>query len=164
MLNVLLGVQGFTLDPYIGEFVLTHPNVQIPLRGQTYSFNEGRAPWWPKGLQCYVQDVKQGLGSSGGTYTARYIGSMVADLHRTLFKGGVFGYPGDSKSAPNGKLRFLHEVVPMAFIIEQAGGKASTGNQRILDRKLVSFQEHIPTFLGSKEDIEEIEKYIKRFS
>ena len=155
------GVHGFTLDSSLGEFTLTHPNIKIPVRGRTYSFNEAGEPWWPSGLQEYVQKVKRGLGESGLTYTSKYIGSMVGDFHRTLLQGGVFGYPGDSKSAPRGKLRLLHEVAPMAFIAEQAGGKASTGVGRILDVQPMNLQDHVPAFLGSVEDVLEIERSLK---
>eukprot|EP00981_Chlorochromonas_danica_P010311 scaffold3107_cov176-Ochromonas_danica.AAC.8 len=158
MLSLGEGVHGFTLDPFIGEFILTHPNVKIPERGQIYSLNEARAPWWPPGLADYVQDIKTGKGETGRTYTSRYIGSMVGDVHRTLLYGGVFGYPGDSKSAPKGKLRYLPEVAPMAFLVEQAGGKASTGSGRILDEKIEALHDHVSTLLGSKGDIEEIER------
>mmetsp|Transcript_22015 Transcript_22015/g.31634 ORF Transcript_22015/g.31634 Transcript_22015/m.31634 type:complete len:407 (+) Transcript_22015:17-1237(+) len=156
------GVNGFTLDPTIGEFILTHPNVKIPARGDTYSFNEARAPWWPQGLQDYVRDAKLGHGETGQTYTSRYIGSMVGDIHRTLLYGGVFGYPGDSKGAPDGKLRLIHEVGPMAFLVEQAGGKASTGKGRILEVQPTSLHQHVSTFLGSNDDIQEIENYLKK--
>lgn len=142
---------------------MTHPNVRIPDRGRIYSLNEARAPWWPLGLQRYVEDIKQGNGETGNTYTARYIGSMVGDLHRTLLYGGVFGYPGDYKSAPNGKLLLLHEVSPMAFLVEQAGGKASTGTGRILDVKPQTLHDHVSTLMGSSKDIDEIEKYIVKY-
>ena len=112
------GVHGFTLDPSIGEFVLTHPNVKIPKRGRIYSFNEANTFKWPQGLQNYISDIKAAKGESKESYTARYIGSMVGDLHRTLLYGGIFGYPADSKR-PKGKLRYLHEVAPFAFLVEQ---------------------------------------------
>jgi fructose-1,6-bisphosphatase I len=111
-------VHGFTLDPTIGEFVLTHPNVRIPERGRIYSFNEANEFKWPKGLQEYVNKIKLGKGQTGLSYTARYIGSMVGDVHRTLLYGGIFGYPADSKR-PSGKLRLLHEVAPISFLVEQ---------------------------------------------
>lgn len=164
MMSLGDGLHGFTLDPYIGEFVLTHPEVRIPERGNVYSFNEARAPWWPAGLQEYVKDIKQGQGETGQTYTSRYIGSLVGDVHRTILTGGIFGYPGDSKSAPQGKLRLLHEVSPLAFLVEQAGGKASTGTigQRILDVQVKTLHDHVPTFLGSSEDVMEVERYIAK--
>ncbi|KAJ1432915.1 fructose-1,6-bisphosphatase class 1/Sedoheputulose-1,7-bisphosphatase [Ochromonadaceae sp. CCMP2298] len=158
MLSIGDGVHGFTLDPTIGEFVLTHLNVKIPPRGRTYSFNEARAPWWPPGLSNYVEKLKRGEGESQQSYTSRYIGSMVGDVHRTLLYGGVFGYPGDSKSAPQGKLRLLHEAAPMAFLVEQAGGKASTGSGRLLDTQPKSLHDHVPTILGGVEDVGECER------
>mmetsp|Transcript_33375 Transcript_33375/g.56030 ORF Transcript_33375/g.56030 Transcript_33375/m.56030 type:complete len:409 (-) Transcript_33375:354-1580(-) len=164
VLSIGEGVHGFTLDPSIGEFVLTQPNIQIPSRGSTYSFNEARTPWWSPGLPEYLSDIKEGKGASGKTYTSRYIGSLVGDVHRTLLYGGVFGYPGDSKSAPDGKLRLLHEVAPMAFLIEQAGGRASTGKQRILEMKPKTLHDHVPTFLGSAEDVLELEQYLEKES
>ena len=112
------GVHGFTLDPNIGEFVMTHPNVKIPKRGKIYSFNEANSPMWTKGLQKYVEDIKTGNGESGVKYSSRYIGSMVGDVHRTLLYGGIFGYPGDAKN-PNGKLRLLYEAAPMSYLVEQ---------------------------------------------
>lgn len=161
MISLGDGVYGFTLDPNLGDFVLTHPDVKIPTRGMTYSINEARKPWWPKGLQTYVDDIKEGKGESGQSYTSRYIGSLVGDIHRTLLFGGVFAYPGDLKGAPNGKLRLLHEVAAMAFLVEQAGGRASTGTGPILKVTPKTLHDHISTYLGSKEDIVEIERYLK---
>lgn len=154
-----IGLHGFTLDPLIGEFVLTHPNVRIPRRGRTYSFNEAREQWWPNGLQEYIGKIKRGKGETESTYSARYIGSMVGDIHRTLLNGGIFGYPGDSKSK-NGKLRLLYESAPIAYLIEQAGGKASTGSGRLLDVVPESIHEHVSTILGSYDDVVELEKYL----
>ena len=119
------GVQIFTLDPHIGEFVLTHPNVAVPQRGAIYSLNEANRKAWDAPLRTYIEDLQDGNGESGERYTARYIGSMVGDVHRTLLYGGIFGYPADSKNA-NGKLRLLYEAAPMAFLVEQAGGLALT--------------------------------------
>ena len=113
-----VGVNGFTLDPRIGEFVLTHPNVRIPPRGRFYSFNEANQYKWKKSFQRYVSDIKQGKGELGLSYTARYIGSLVGDIHRTLLYGGIFGYPEDTKR-PKGKLALLHEAGPIAFLVEQ---------------------------------------------
>lgn len=125
------GVNGFTLDPSLGEFVLTHPDIKIPSRGKIYSVNEGNAKNWDPPTTEYIQSIKfpdEGKSS----YSLRYIGSMVADVHRTLFYGGIFIYPADKKS-PTGKLRLLYEAAPMAFLMTQAGGKATTGQQDILD-------------------------------
>jgi len=128
------GVNGFTLDPNIGEFVLTHPNIQIPKRGKIYSINEANYFDWDPALQEYVNNLKAGKGESGQKYSARYIGSMVGDIHRTLLYGGIFGYPGDAKN-PNGKLRLLYEGAQMSFLLGQAGGKSTTGSQRARHRR-----------------------------
>lgn len=152
------GVNGFTLDPQIGEFVLTHPNLTIPPRGAIYSFNEANSPDWDVPLQRYVENLKTGAGETGARYSSRYIGSMVGDIHRTILYGGIFGYPGDKKN-PNGKIRLLYEGAPMSFIVEQAGGKCSTGRQRIMEIKPERVHQRIPVFLGSYDDVVELESY-----
>merc|ERR1719460_1005163 len=119
------GTYGFTYDEHIGEFVLTHPCVEIPKRGKIYSCNEANRPYWDKPLQDYFEGLSTGTGESKTQYTSRYIGSMVGDVHRTLLYGGVFGYPADAKNK-NGKLRLLYEAAPMAFLVEQAGGAAAS--------------------------------------
>jgi fructose-1,6-bisphosphatase I len=154
------GVNGFTLDPNIGEFVLTHPNIQIPKRGKIYSINEANYFDWDPALQDYVNNLKTGKGESGEKYSARYIGSMVGDIHRTLLYGGIFGYPGDAKN-PNGKLRLLYEGAPMSFILEQAGGKSTTGSQRVMDIMPNGVHQRVPVFLGSPDDIDEVSKVYK---
>lgn len=154
------GVNGFTLDPQIGEFILTHPNISIPSRGSIYSFNEANYPAWDSTLQQYINGLKGGTNKSGKKYSSRYIGSLVADVHRTLLYGGVFGYPGDSKN-PNGKLRLLYECAPMSFIIEQAGGKATTGRERVMDVIPDSVHQRLPLILGSREDVEELVEMYK---
>ncbi|KJE92735.1 fructose-1-6-bisphosphatase [Capsaspora owczarzaki ATCC 30864] len=150
------GVHGYTLDPTLGEFVLTHENIRIPSRGKIYSINEGNSIYWEKQTSQWVNGVKN-PEKGKSPYSLRYIGSMVADIHRTLLYGGVFLYPGDSKS-PKGKLRVLYEVFPMSFLIEAAGGRASNGKHSALDIVPKSIHERSPVFLGSKEDIEDIEK------
>lgn len=155
VLTTGLGVNGFTLDPQIGEFVLTHPNMRIPKRGSIYSFNEANSLAWDDTLQQYVQRLKSGQNASGVKYSSRYIGSLVADVHRTILYGGVFGYPGDSKN-PNGKLRLLYECAPMSFIIEQAGGLATTGRERVMDVIPNSVHQRMPLIIGSKEDVQEL--------
>ncbi|KAI9140239.1 fructose-1-6-bisphosphatase [Paraphysoderma sedebokerense] len=150
------GVNGYTLDPSIGEFILTHPNIQIPKRGKIYSINEGNSVYWDKACTEYVNSVKNPKDGKS-PYSARYVGSMVADVHRTLLYGGIFAYPADKKSK-SGKLRVLYECFPMAMIMEQAGGKASTGTQRILDIVPQKIHDRAPTFLGSKDDVEDLEK------
>ena len=124
-----LGVNGFTLDPTVGEFILSHPNIKIPEAGKIYSANEGNYEKWTPEIQKYIYDLRN---NTTRPYSARYIGSLVADFHRNLLKGGVFLYPGDKKN-PKGKLRLLYEAIPLAFIVEQAGGKAVDGTQNILD-------------------------------
>lgn len=149
------GVNGFTLDPQIGEFVLTHPDMTIPSRGKIYSFNEANAPAWDATLRKYVDNLKTGQNKSGVKYSSRYIGSLVADVHRTILYGGVFGYPGDSKN-PNGKLRLLYECAPMSFLIEQAGGIATTGKERVMDLIPNEVHQRMPLIIGGKEDVQEL--------
>jgi fructose-1,6-bisphosphatase I len=153
-------VNGFTLDPQIGEFILTHRNIRIPKKGKIYSVNEGNAKSWDPVITAYVAKCKD--PPLGKPKKARYIGSMVADVHRTLLYGGIFMYPA-SKKAPNGKLRLLYELNPMAFIVEAAGGKASTGVGPIL--KVIPDHIHCraPVFLGSVNDVTEIEEMYKSY-
>lgn len=148
------GVNGYTLDNAIGEFILTHPNITLPKRGKIYSINEGNSAYYHEPVLKYLESIKYPKGDRK-PYSARYIGSMVADVHRTLLYGGIFGYPDDKKSK-SGKLRLLYEAFPMAFLTEQAGGIATTGTGRILDVQPKSIHERCPVFLGSKEDVEEL--------
>ena len=157
------GVQIFTLDTMIGEFVLTHPNVKIAQRGQIYSMNEANRNQWDAPLRTYINDLQDGNGESGKRYTSRYIGSMVGDVHRTLLYGGIFGYPADSKNV-NGKLRLLYEAAPMAYLVEQAGGLALTGKTRIMDLIPQSVHQRVPVILGSPEDVRELRKYYDIFT
>jgi len=150
------GVNGYTLDNSLGEFILTHPDIKIPSRGKIYSFNEGNSMFFHPPVLEYLQSIK--YPDNGKPYSARYIGSMVADVHRTLLYGGIFGYPGDKKST-NGKLRILYEAFPMAMLTEQAGGVASTGTGRILDIQPTDIHQRCPVFLGSKEDVEDVIKF-----
>ncbi|XP_027332617.1 fructose-1,6-bisphosphatase, cytosolic-like [Abrus precatorius] len=150
------GVNGFTLDPSLGEFILTHTNIKIPRKGKIYSVNEGNAKNWDEPTAKYVEKCKfpqDGLPPK----SLRYIGSMVADIHRTLLYGGIFMYPADVKS-PNGKLRLLYEVFPMSYLMEQAGGQAFTGKQRALDLVPKKIHERSPIFLGSYDEIEQIKE------
>ncbi|GAB5367084.1 hypothetical protein AAMO2058_001199300 [Amorphochlora amoebiformis] len=150
------GLNGFTLDPTIGEFVLTHPNMQIPKRGKIYSMNEANYFDWDPKLQGYIDNLKKGEGSSGAKYSSRYIGSMVGDVHRTLLYGGIFAYPADAKNT-NGKLRLLYEAAPMSLIFEQAGGKSIVGpNKRVLDVIPEQVHQRVPVFIGSPEDVDEV--------
>ncbi|KAB2036051.1 hypothetical protein ES319_D04G196400v1 [Gossypium barbadense] len=148
------GVNGFTLDPYLGEFILTHPDIKIPKKGKIYSVNEGNAKNWDEPTRKFVEKCKFPTDGSPPK-SLRYIGSMVADVHRTLLYGGIFLYPADKKS-PNGKLRVLYEVFPMSYLMEQAGGQAFTGKQRALDLVPGKIHERSPVFLGSYDDVEEI--------
>jgi fructose-1,6-bisphosphatase I len=145
------GVNVYTLDPSLGEFILTHKNIKIPSQGKIYSINEGNSVYWDTRTTSYIRQVK----SLPSPYSARYVGSMVADVHRTLLYGGIFMYPADKKS-PKGKLRLLYECFPMAFIMEQAGGIATTGTQRILDVQPYGIHDRSPIFLGSPDNIKDL--------
>jgi fructose-1,6-bisphosphatase I len=153
------GVHGFTLDPTVGEFLLFYENIQIPKRSKTYSINEGNYSKWDNNLKKYIDSLKQEDSSKGRPYSARYVGSLVADFHRNLLYGGLFMYPADTKNK-NGKLRLLYEANPLAFIIEQAGGRASDGSERILDVVPLNLHQRTPLFIGSEEDVLEAEKYL----
>lgn len=153
------GVHGFTLDPTVGEFLLFYENIQIPKKSKTYSINEGNYSKWDKNLQKYIDDLKSDNEAKNRPYSARYVGSLVADFHRNLLYGGLFMYPGDSKHS-NGKLRLLYEANPLAFIIEQAGGRASDGKDRILEIAPLNLHQKTPLFIGSEEDVLEAEKYM----
>ncbi len=154
------GVHGFTLDPGIGEFLLSHENIRIPKRGKVYSVNEGNYRWWHDGMKKYVKYLQEEDKATNRPYSGRYIGSMVADVHRTLLYGGIFMYPGDTKN-PNGKLRLMYEANPTAFIVEQAGGRASNGKQRILDIQPEKLHQRTPLFIGSEEDVCIAEEFIQ---
>ncbi len=154
------GVSGFTLDPSIGEFCLSHPDIVTPTDGKVYSINEGNAGEFPQGITDYLKWVKESDKASNRPYTARYIGSMVADFHRNLLKGGVFIYPPTAK-APNGKLRLMFECIPMAFIAEQAGGKATTGTERILDVDPSEIHQRVPAIMGSKNMVDMVLEFMK---
>lgn len=154
------GVHGFTLDPTIGEFLLSNENIRIPNKGKIYSMNEGNFHNWDDGVQRYVRFLKDEDKTTGRPYSLRYIGTMVADAHRTLMYGGIFAYPGDKKN-PDGKLRLCYECNPMSYIIEHAGGRAINGKQRILDIKPTALHQHTPVFLGSEEDIKICEEFLQ---
>jgi len=156
------GVNGFTLDPSIGEFCLSHPDIKTPEKGSTYSINQGNFLKFSEGVKAYL-NYCQGIDESNTKpYSLRYIGSMVADMHRNLLKGGIFMYPAD-KSSPKGKLRLLYECNPMAFIMEQAGGTATDGNQRILDIKPTELHQRVPVFIGSKNMVEQAQQFLKKY-
>lgn len=154
------GVNGFTLDGSIGDFCLSHPDIQIPKDGSIYSINEGNYDAFPSGIRSYIDWCKSSKELKK-PYSARYIGSMVADIHRNLLKGGIFMYPGTS-GAPNGKLRLMFECNPMAFIVEQAGGLATTGKERILDITPTDIHQRVPVLLGSKNMVNRVHDYLQR--
>lgn len=146
------GVHGFTLDPAIGTFILTHENIRMPVQGDYYSFNEAYTNSFPPNYVEYAKKLKS--GGLGKFYSSRFIGSMVADFHRTLLRGGVFIYP-ETKSYPQGKLRLLYEANPIAFLAEHAGGAASNGNQPILDVQPTDLHQRTPLIVGGKIEMEE---------
>ncbi|XP_043720437.1 fructose-1,6-bisphosphatase, cytosolic-like isoform X1 [Telopea speciosissima] len=154
VLSTGFGINGFTLDPSLGEFILTHPEIKVPKKGKIYSVNEGNAKDWDAPTAKYVEKCKFPKDGSSPK-SLRYVGSMVADIHRTLLYGGIFLYPADTKN-PTGKLRVLYEVFPMSFLMEQAGGQSFTGKQRALDLVPTQIHGRSPIFLGSYDDVEEI--------
>jgi fructose-1,6-bisphosphatase I len=153
------GVNGFTLDPQVGEFCLSHPNIITPENGKTYSVNHGNFHRFELGTKQYIDACQRKDKSTGGPYTQRYIGSMVADIHRNLTKGGIFMYPATTDK-PGGKLRLLYECNPMAFIVEKAGGLATNGQQKILDLKPEKLHQRSPLFIGSRNMMFELEEYM----
>ncbi|RQO74886.1 class 1 fructose-bisphosphatase [Pedobacter sp. KBW06] len=157
------GVNGFTLDPSIGEFCLSHPNMRIPDGGNIYSLNEGNYVHFPEGVKKYLKYVQVHDEATNRPYTSRYIGSMVGDIHRNLIKGGIYIYP-TTASSPKGKLRLLYECNPMAFIVEQAGGVASDGFNRILDIEPTELHQRSSIFIGSKEMVNMAEDMMTEFS
>ncbi len=157
------GVNGFTLDPSIGEFCLSHPELSTPPNGTMYSVNEGNYIKFPEGIKKYIKYCQERDPATNRPYTSRYIGSLVSDFHRNLLKGGIYMYP-ESESFSDGKLRLVYECNPMAFIAEQARGKASDGTRRILEIKPESLHQRSPYYVGSAEMIEKIEEYIRNFT
>jgi fructose-1,6-bisphosphatase I len=158
------GVNGFTLDPSVGEFFLSHPRIRTPEVGKIYSVNESSYPYWKPGTRSYIDYVKEHDPPTGRPKTSRYIGSLVADFHRNLLYGGIFLYPEDTKDPKKttGKLRLMYEGNPLAFIVEQAGGAASTGYQRIMDVQPTKLHQRVPLILGSKKDVEMYVECAKR--
>jgi fructose-1,6-bisphosphatase I len=153
------GVHGFTLDPSIGAYLMSHENIQMPPQGSVYSCNEANAESFPPACQQYLHHLRS--GDAGRTYSSRYIGSLVADFHRTLLKGGIFLYP-PTKSHPKGKLRLLYEANPIAFLAEQAGGLATDGTRRILDIQPDSLHQRTPLIVGSREEVELLQHLTNR--
>lgn len=155
------GVHGFTLDPSVGEFLLSHPDIKIPERGRIYSVNEGYYSYWDEPTKNIVNYFKSNDSATGRPYSSRYIGSLVSDFHRNLIYGGIFMYPADSRDLrkPSGKLRLMCEAAPMAMIAEQAGGLATDGIRRILDIEPEELHQRVPLFIGSKADVEVVLKF-----
>lgn len=153
------GVNGFTLNPAIGTFYLSHPKIKFPEDGTIYSVNEGNYVHFPQGIKDYIKYCQQEEGNR--PYTSRYIGSLVSDIHRNMLKGGIYLYPVSNK-AKNGKLRLLYECNPMAFITEQAGGKASDGDSRIMEIEPTSLHERVPFYSGSINMVNKLEEFISK--
>ncbi|OOR98844.1 fructose-bisphosphatase [Canicola haemoglobinophilus] len=157
------GVNGFTYDPSLGVFCLSHENIQIPPSGKIYSINEGQYLKFPMGVKKYIKYCQEEDKSTNRPYASRYIGSLVSDFHRNMLKGGIYIYPS-ATTYPNGKLRLLYEGNPMAFLAEQAGGIASDGKNRILDIQPKELHERVPFFIGSKEMVKKAEEFMCEFS
>ena len=153
------GVHGFTYEPSVGEFLLSHPSIRTPDRGHIYSVNEGNYCRWNDEMKRYVDWLKLPDEDTGRPYSARYVGSLVADFHRNLLYGGIFLYPGTARN-PQGKLRVLYEAAPLAFIAEQAGGAASNGTTAIMDLLPTALHERTPLFLGSPKDVDDCEAFL----
>ncbi|UKJ06008.1 class 1 fructose-bisphosphatase [Solitalea lacus] len=157
------GVNGFTLDPSIGEFCLSHPNMQFPKTGKLYSLNEGNYVHFPEGVKKYLKYCQVEDTETNRPYTSRYIGSMVADIHRNMIKGGIFIYP-TTASSPKGKLRLVYECNPLAFIVEQAGGRATNGFSRIMELPVKEVHQRTPIFIGSEEMVKKAEEFMREYS
>lgn len=156
------GVHGFTYDPSLGLFCLSHENLQTPEDGRIYSINEGNYFRFPMGVKKYIKYCQENVPEDDRPYTSRYIGSLVSDFHRNLLKGGIYLYPSTA-THPTGKLRLLYECNPMAFLIEQAGGKASDGANRIMDIKPTELHQRVPFFVGSTNMVEKVEAFLAEF-
>jgi fructose-1,6-bisphosphatase I len=157
------GVNGFTLDPSVGIFCLSHPNMKFPEHANIYSINEGNYIYFPEGVKKYIKYCQEDHPDTFRPYTSRYIGSLVADFHRNLIKGGIFLYPG-TRANPNGKLRLLYECSPIAFLAEQAGGKASDGFRRVMEIVPETLHQRCPFFTGPKWMVEKVEQYLQNSS
>ncbi len=160
------GVSGFTLDPSVGEFLLSHENIKTPENGKIYSANEGNAKFWDEGTKKYIDDLKESDPATNRPFSLRYIGSLVSDFHRNLLYGGIFLYPADFKDPKypegRGKLRLLYEASPLAFIVEQAGGLAITGKNNILDIEPKELHQKVPLIIGSKNDVLLYQEYYEK--
>ena len=151
------GVHGFTLDPSMGEFLLSHPDIRIPSRGKYYSVNEGNSAYFDEGTKKYIEYIKTPDTESGRPYSGRYIGTLAADIHRNLLAGGIYIYP----AAPRPKLRLVYEAIPMAFIVEQAGGVASDGTRPIMEIQPTDLHEKTPLVIGGRDDVETYLQFLK---
>ncbi|MDG2914715.1 class 1 fructose-bisphosphatase [Bisgaard Taxon 10/6] len=156
------GVNGFTYDPSLGVFCLSHENLQIPPTGKIYSINEGQYLKFPMGVKKYIKYCQEEDKATNRPYTSRYIGSLVSDFHRNMLKGGIYIYP-NATNYPNGKLRLLYEGNPMAFLAEQAGGLANDGHNRILDIEPTALHQRVPFFVGSKEMVEKANEFMRNY-
>ncbi len=154
------GVNGFTLDPYIGEFILSHPNIRTPEWGGMYSINEGNYNSWEPGLKEFIKWIQREDNGTGRPLKSRYIGSFVSDFHRNLLKGGIYIYPADHRS-PDGKLRLMYEANPLAFIVEQAGGRATDGSRRVLEKVPNALHQRTPLYIGSSELVRAAESFLR---
>lgn len=158
------GTHGFTMDHASGEFFLTHPNIRIPKKGKVYGINEGNVSTWHPGQRAFVEYLRTPDKGSGRPYSLRYSGAMVADVHRTLLEGGIFMYPSDMRdpAKPKAKLRLLYEVAPMSMLAEQAGGRSSTGTERVLDVKASDYHQRAAILIGSPDDVALAEEFYRR--
>jgi fructose-1,6-bisphosphatase I len=157
------GVNGFTYDPTCGLFILSHENIKIGETGNIYSINEANYIYFAEGVKRYIKYCQEDDKASNRPYTTRYIGSLVSDFHRNLLRGGIYIYPGTLKN-PNGKLRLMYECIPVAFLAEQAGGKASDGYKRILDIQPHHIHQRVPLFIGSKDMVDKAEEMMRIYS
>ena len=158
------GTHGFTMDRASGQFFLTHPDIRVPKKGKIYGINEGNISTWHSGQRSFVEYLRASDEASGRPYSLRYSGAMVADVHRTLLEGGIFMYPPDMRdpAKPKSKLRLLYEVAPMSMLAEQAGGKASTGSERVLDIKATDYHQRAAILVGSPDDVTLAEDFYRR--
>ncbi|MBM4125131.1 MAG: class 1 fructose-bisphosphatase [Nitrospira sp.] len=154
------GVHGFTLDPGVGEYVLSHENIRIPTKGKVYAANEGNYHRWSVGTRRFLDYLKERDQATGRPYSTRYSGCLAADVHRILLGGGIYLYPGETDK-PEGKLRLLYEANPLAMVVAQAGGRASTGTENILDVKPTAVHQRVPLIIGSREDVTVAEDFIQ---
>jgi fructose-1,6-bisphosphatase I len=157
------GVHGFTLDPSVGEFLMSHPDIKLPTKGKIYSCNEGNTNYWTPEIRAFLAYLKAGDETGRVPYSARYVGSLVADFHRTLLYGGFFMYPADTRDAKahNGKLRLLYEANPLSFLAVQAGGAATTGDIDVLDVEPADLHQRVPLFIGSQSEVDLLQRFVR---